>query len=59
MVEERSPARIRNELVAEIVDVLQMSPTLRLPGSRHLWTTYLCDELGVSLEPFTGESLRP
>lgn len=59
VVEERSSARIRNELVAEIVDILQVSATLRIPGGRNLWTTYLGDELGVSLEPFNGDALRP
>ncbi|KQX63396.1 hypothetical protein ASD48_25890 [Streptomyces sp. Root1310] len=45
--------------MAEIVDVLQSAATLRLSGSRHLWTTYLSEELDVFVEPLTGEALRP
>lgn len=58
-VEGRSPARVRNELVAEVVDVLQDSPTMRHSTSADLLVTMLGQELGHPLELSRSEMLRP
>ncbi|WP_441269380.1 VMAP-C domain-containing protein [Streptomyces sp. SD31] len=58
-VEGRSPARVRNELMAEVVDVLQESTTMRQPTSVDLLVTMLSQELGSPVEPLRNESLRP
>lgn len=58
-MEGRSPARVRNELMAAIVDVLQGSSALRYPTSRDLWLRMLSEESGMAVEPFSGEALRP
>ncbi|MXM67570.1 hypothetical protein GR925_30085 [Streptomyces sp. HUCO-GS316] len=55
----RSPERVRNELVVSIVDALQGSATVNHPSSRELWRQMLTDELGLPVEPFGGERLRP
>lgn len=57
--EERGPARVRNELTAAVVDVLQESATVRQPVSRDLWLTMLGEELASPVEAFTGDALRP
>ncbi|MFF3713218.1 VMAP-C domain-containing protein [Streptomyces phaeochromogenes] len=54
----RSPARVRNELVAEVVDVLQESATVRHGSSAELWVGMLSQELDRPVEP-RGEALRP
>ncbi|MCX4669674.1 hypothetical protein OG453_23825 [Streptomyces sp. NBC_01381] len=56
---ERSPARVRNELVADIVDVLQESSTVRQGNSADLWVSMLNKELSSPVEPLRGEALRP
>ncbi|MFJ4470007.1 hypothetical protein ACIP2X_21395 [Streptomyces sp. NPDC089424] len=58
-MEGRSPARVRNELVAEVVDVLQESATMRHTNSADLLVTMLAEELGAPVEPPRGEALRP
>ncbi len=58
-MEGRNPARVRNELMAGVADVLQSSDTVRLPGSRELWLSMLAEELALAAEPYGGEALRP
>ena len=58
-VEGRSPARVRNELMADVVDVLQESATLRHTNSADLLVSMLSQELGSAVEPPRGETLRP
>ncbi|MHC3471555.1 VMAP-C domain-containing protein [Streptomyces sp. 7R007] len=58
-VEGRSPARVRNELKADVVDVLQESATLRHASSADLLVSMLGQELGSVVEPPRGEMLRP
>jgi len=58
-VEGRNPARVRNELVAGVVDVLQESATLRHPASADLLVTMLSQELGTTVEPLGNGALRP
>ena len=58
-MEGRSPARVRNELMAGIVDVLQEAATVRHPGSRDLWLTMLEQELLVPVPPIGTDALRP
>lgn len=58
-MEGRNPARVRNELMAGVVDVLQRSPTLRHPTSAELLMTMLGEELGTPLEPLGSGALRP
>ncbi|MEU3465787.1 hypothetical protein ABZ721_38350 [Streptomyces sp. NPDC006733] len=58
-MEGRRPARVRNELLAGIADVLQNAETVRQPGGRELWLSMLAEELAQTVEPYTGEALRP
>lgn len=58
-MEGRNPARVRNELVAKVVDVLQESATLRHPTSADLLVTMLSQELGAPVEPLQNRTLRP
>lgn len=58
-MEGRSPARVRNELVADIVDVLQESSTVRQENSADLWVRMLGDELESPVEPLRNAALRP
>ncbi|MCH5676895.1 VMAP-C domain-containing protein [Streptomyces gilvus] len=50
--------RVRNELVAGIVDVLQDSPSMREPASQEVWCRLLEDELGMPVEPHGEAPLR-
>ncbi|UXY31131.1 VMAP-C domain-containing protein [Streptomyces sp. HUAS TT20] len=56
---ERSLERVRNGLVVSIVDALQRSATVSQPASREVWRDLLSGELGASVEPLTGDRLRP
>ncbi|SMF68482.1 hypothetical protein [Streptomyces sp. Amel2xC10] len=56
---ERSPERVRNELVAAVVDALQRSGTVGQAASREIWRDMLSGELGARVEPLTGDRLRP
>ncbi|WP_240139172.1 VMAP-C domain-containing protein [Streptomyces sp. MUM 178J] len=58
-MEGRSPARVRNELMAGMADALQDSATVRSPGSRELWLNLLEEELASPIEPYAGDALRP
>lgn len=58
-VDGRSPARVHNELVADVVDVLQESATVRHANSADLLVDMLSQELGSRVEPLRGEMLRP
>lgn len=49
-VEGRSPARVRNELVAEVVDVLQQSNAMRNTAGSELVLRMLGEELGAPVE---------
>ncbi|WP_158973231.1 hypothetical protein [Streptomyces griseus] len=57
-VEGRSPARVRNELVAEVVSALQESDAMRHPNSADLVVGYLGQELGSPVELVRSEKLR-
>ncbi|MGW7612181.1 VMAP-C domain-containing protein [Streptomyces sp. NPDC054766] len=58
-MEERSPTRVRNELVVSIVDALQDSDTVNQASTRELWREMLADELGSPVDSFGGDRLRP
>ncbi|MFE6828387.1 SAV_2336 N-terminal domain-related protein [Streptomyces sp. NPDC057690] len=56
---KRSRARVRNELVVSMVDVLADSPTMQYTNSRELWRDMLANEIAVPIEPHGGDRLRP
>ncbi|MHB9856605.1 effector-associated domain 2-containing protein [Streptomyces krungchingensis] len=57
-MEQHSPARVRNDLIVGIVDVLQGSATVQEAVSREIWSVMLADELGISVEPLGQEPVR-
>ncbi|MGW0580367.1 VMAP-C domain-containing protein [Streptomyces sp. NPDC002920] len=56
---ERSLERVRNELAVSIADALQRSGTVGQTAGREVWRDLLSGELGVPVEPLTGDRLRP
>lgn len=58
-MEERSPARVRNELMAGVVDVLQDSATMRHSTSADVWVDMLGQELSRPVEYLRDGALRP